>query len=390
MPAAYRKTLTRQISQHAHSEIVGMLPEGNWITRAPSLRRKAALLAKVQDECGHGLYLYAAAETLGTSREELVDLMLAGKSRYSSIFNYPTLTWADIGAIGWLVDGAAIMNQIPLCRCSYGPYARAMIRVCKEESFHQRQGFEIMVTLSRGSEEQKAMAQDALNRWWWPVLMMFGPPDQASQHGDTSTKWKIKRFSNDELRQKFVDATVPQAQYLGLTIPDPGMKQNEAGNWEYSAIDWDEFKQVLAGNGPCNRDRLAARRKAHDEGAWVREAAAAYAEKRKSRQMAQAAEWRETVMATPNTPLWEVFIRSRNGLAHKHVGSLHASDTTMALQAARDLYTRRGEGLSIWVVPSSAITASDPSEKGMMFEPAESKIYRHPTFYDVPDEVGHM
>ena len=273
MPAAYRKTLTRQISQHAHSEIVGMLPEGNWITRAPSLRRKAALLAKVQDECGHGLYLYAAAETLGTSREELVDLMLAGKAKYSSIFNYPTLTWADIGAIGWLVDGAAIMNQIPLCRCSYGPYARAMIRVCKEESFHQRQGFEIMLTLSRGSEEQKAMAQSALDRWWWPVLMMFGPPDRASQHSDTSTRWKIKRFSNDELRQKFVDATVPQAQFLGLTIPDPGMKQNAAGNWQYSAIDWNEFNQVLAGNGPCNRDRLAARRKAHDEGAWVREAA---------------------------------------------------------------------------------------------------------------------
>ncbi|MBR1123833.1 1,2-phenylacetyl-CoA epoxidase subunit A [Bradyrhizobium lablabi] len=290
MPAAYRKTLTRQISQHAHSEIVGMLPEGNWITRAPTLRRKAALLAKVQDECGHGLYLYAAAETLGSSREELVDAMLAGKAKYSSIFNYPTLTWADIGTIGWLVDGAAIMNQIPLCRCSYGPYARAMIRVCKEESFHQRQGFEIMLTLCRGTEDQKAMAQNALDRWWWPVLMMFGPPDQVSQHSDTSTKWKIKRFSNDELRQKFVDATVPQAQFLGLTIPDLGMKQNANGNWEYSPIDWEEFKQVLAGNGPCNRERLAARRKAHDDGAWVREAAMAYAEKRKSRQMAQAAE----------------------------------------------------------------------------------------------------
>jgi ring-1,2-phenylacetyl-CoA epoxidase subunit PaaA len=290
MPAAYRKTLTRQISQHAHSEIVGMLPEGNWITRAPSLRRKAALLAKVQDECGHGLYLYAAAETLGSSREELVDLMLAGKAKYSSIFNYPTLTWADIGTIGWLVDGAAIMNQIPLCRCSYGPYARAMIRVCKEESFHQRQGFEIMLTLCRGTEEQKAMAQNALDRWWWPVLMMFGPPDKVSQHSDTSTKWKIKRFSNDELRQKFVDATVPQAQYLGLAIPDPGMKQDDAGHWIYSEIDWTEFNQVLAGNGPCNRDRLAARRKAHDEGAWVREAAAAYAEKRRQRQFAQAAE----------------------------------------------------------------------------------------------------
>ena len=290
MPAAYRKTLVRQISQHAHSEIVGMLPEGNWITRAPSLRRKAALLAKVQDECGHGLYLYAAAETLGASREELVDAMLAGKAKYSSIFNYPTLTWADIGVIGWLVDGAAIMNQIPLCRCSYGPYARAMIRVCKEESFHQRQGYEIMLTLCRGTAEQKAMAQDALNRWWWPVLMMFGPPDQASQHSDTSTKWKIKRFSNDELRQKFIDATVPQAQYLGLTIPDPEMTQDEQGHWRHGPIDWNEFKQVLAGNGPCNRDRLAARRKAHADGAWVREAAAAYAEKRARRQMAQAAE----------------------------------------------------------------------------------------------------
>lgn len=290
MPAAYRKTLTRQISQHAHSEIVGMLPEGNWITRAPTLRRKAALLAKVQDECGHGLYLYAAAETLGTSREELVDAMLAGKAKYSSIFNYPTLTWADIGTIGWLVDGAAIMNQIPLCRCSYGPYARAMIRVCKEESFHQRQGYEIMLTLCRGSDEQKAMAQDALDRWWWPVLMMFGPPDATSQHSDTSTKWKIKRFSNDELRQKFVDATVPQAQYLGLTIPDPGMIQDAEGHWRYSEIDWTEFKQVLAGNGPCNRDRMAARRKSHDEGTWVREAAAAYAAKRAQRQTAQAAE----------------------------------------------------------------------------------------------------
>ena len=289
MPEAYRRTLTRQISQHAHSEIVGMLPEGNWITRAPSLRRKAALLAKVQDECGHGLYLYAAAETLGAAREELVDQMLSGKAKYSSIFNYPTLTWADIGAIGWLVDGAAIMNQIPLCRCSYGPYARAMIRVCKEESFHQRQGYEIMLTLSRGTAEQKAMAQDALNRWWWPCLMMFGPHDSESQHGDQSTKWKIKRFSNDELRQKFVDATVPQAHYLGLTPPDPALAFDEAsGHWTFGAIDWSEFKRVLAGQGPCNRDRLAARRKAHDDGAWVREAAAAFAAKQQP-QTAQAA-----------------------------------------------------------------------------------------------------
>ena len=392
MPAAYRKTLTRQISQHAHSEIVGMLPEGNWITRAPSLRRKAALLAKVQDECGHGLYLYAAAETLGASREELVDLMLSGKAKYSSIFNYPTLTWADIGVIGWLVDGAAIMNQIPLCRCSYGPYARAMIRVCKEESFHQRQGYEIMLTLARGTEEQKAMAQDALNRWWWPVLMMFGPPDQASQHSDTSTRWKIKRFSNDELRQKFVDATVPQAQYLGLTIPDPGMKQNakpDTGNTARST--GTNSSRCWPATVPATATgwRRAARRMTKAPGcARPQRPMPKNAGTGKSRKPPNRIEG--TVMATPNTPLWEVFIRSRNGLAHKHVGSLHASDATMALQAARDLYTRRGEGLSIWVVPSSAITASDPADKGMMFEPAESKIYRHPTFYEVPDEVGHM
>jgi len=278
MPEAYRRTLIRQISQHAHSEIVGMLPEGNWITRAPSLRRKAALLAKVQDEGGHGLYLYAAAETLGQSREQLVDALLSGRAKYSSIFNYPTLTWADIGAIGWLVDGAAIMNQIPLCRCSYGPYARAMIRVCKEESFHQRQGYEIMLTLARGTAEQRAMAQDALDRWWWPCLMMFGPPDSESTHSDQSTRWKIKRFSNDGLRQKFVDATVPQAQYIGLSMPDPELRF-EDGHWRYGEIDWSEFQAVLAGNGPCNRDRLAARRKAHDDGAWVREAASAYAAK---------------------------------------------------------------------------------------------------------------
>ena len=284
MPEAYRRTLVRQISQHAHSEIVGMLPEGNWITRAPSLKRKAALLAKVQDEGGHGLYLYAAAETLGVSREELIDQLLTGKAKYSSIFNYPTLTWADIGAIGWLVDGAAIMNQIPLCRCSFGPYARAMIRICKEESFHQRQGYEIMLTLSRGTPEQKAMAQDALNRWWWPCLMMFGPPDSQSQHSDQSTRWKIKRFSNDELRQKFVDATVPQGHFLGLTFPDPELKLNEAtGHWEFGEIDWEEFRQVVAGNGPCNRQRLQQRRKAHEDGAWVREAAVAFAEKRARR-----------------------------------------------------------------------------------------------------------
>ncbi len=283
MPEAYRRTLIRQISQHAHSEIVGMLPEGNWITRAPSLRRKAALLAKVQDEGGHGLYLYAAAETLGVARETLVDQLLAGAAKYSSIFNYPTLTWADIGAVGWLVDGAAIMNQIPLCRCSYGPYARAMIRICKEESFHQRQGFEIMLTLCRGTAAQKAMAQDALDRWWWPVLMMFGPPDAQSRHSQHSARWKIKRFSNDELRQKFLDATVPQAQFLGLTLPDPALAFDpETGHWRAGPIDWAEFEAVLAGNGPCNRERLEARRRAHDEGGWVREAARAHAEKRRA------------------------------------------------------------------------------------------------------------
>ena len=287
MPAAYRKTLVRQISQHAHSEIIGMQPEGNWLTRAPSLRRKAILLAKVQDEAGHGLYLYSAGETLGTSREQMVDDLLAGRAKYSSIFNYPTLTWADIGAIGWLVDGAAIMNQIPLCRCSYGPYARAMVRICKEESFHQRQGFEIMLTLSRGSEAQKAMAQDALNRWWWPSLMMFGPNDSESQHSAQSMAWKIKRFSNDELRQKFVDVTVPQAEFLGLTVPDDELAFDaDSGHYRFGEIDWQEFRDVLAGNGPCNRQRLATRRKAHDDGSWVRAAARAYAEKQAARKAA--------------------------------------------------------------------------------------------------------
>ena len=284
MPEGYRKTLIRQISQHAHSEIVGQLPEGNWITRAPSLKRKAILLAKVQDEAGHGLYLYSAVETLGVSREQTIDDLLNGKAKYSSIFNYPTLTWADIGAIGWLVDGAAIINQIPICRCSYGPYARAMVRICKEESFHQRQGFDIMLTLARGTAEQRAMAQDALNRWWWPSLMMHGPPDADSKHSAQSMRWKIKLFSNDELRQKFIDQTVPQAEYLGLTIPDPDLKWNpERGHYDFGKIDWDEFYNVVQGNGPCNRDRLRTRTKAHEEGAWVRDAAAAYAAKHASR-----------------------------------------------------------------------------------------------------------
>ncbi len=286
MPDKYRQTLIRQISQHAHSEIVGMLPEGNWITRAPSLRRKVALLAKVQDEAGHGLYLYSACETLGVARETLIDQLHDGTAKYSSIFNYPTLTWADIGAIGWLVDGAAIMNQIPLCRCSYGPYARAMVRICKEESFHQRQGYEIMLTLCRGTEAQKAMAQDALNRWWWPSLMMFGPGDSDSIHTAQSMRWKIKRFTNDELRQKFIDMTVPQAEYLGIQIPDPDLKWDaETEHYHTGPIDWDEFWNVVKGNGPCNRERLEARRSAHERGQWVRDAAMAYAEKQQHRKL---------------------------------------------------------------------------------------------------------
>jgi len=287
MPEDYRKTLIRQISQHAHSEIVGMLPEANWITRAPSLKRKAILLAKVQDEAGHGLYLYAAAETMGIAREEMVDQLLSGKAKYSSIFNYPTLTWADIGAIGWLVDGAAIMNQVPLCRASYGPYARAMIRICKEESFHQRQGFEILLTLCKGSKEQKEMAQDALNRWWWPSLMMFGPNDDASPHSALSMQWKIKRFSNDELRQKFVDVCREQADILGITLPDEKLVWNEERqHYDFGDINWDEFYNVIKGNGPCNKERLAARVSAHENGEWVREAALAYAEKKNKKQVA--------------------------------------------------------------------------------------------------------
>lgn len=290
MPDAYRQTLIRQISQHAHSEIVGMLPEGNWLTRAPSLMRKTILMAKVQDEGGHGAYLYSAAETLGISRDQLIEQLLDGTAKYSSIFNYPTPTWADVGAIGWLVDGAAIMNQIPICRCSYGPYARAMVRVCKEESFHQRQGYEIMLRLARGTPEQKLMAQEALNRWWWPSLMMFGPPDADSKHTAQSMRWKIKRFSNDELRQKFVDFTIPQADFLGLKVPDPDLKwDEETQHYQFGTIDWSEFQQVLKGNGPCNRERLAARKKAHEEGRWVREAAIAYADKQRARAKAQAA-----------------------------------------------------------------------------------------------------
>jgi len=284
MPEKYRQTLIRQISQHAHSEIVGMLPEGNWITRAPSLKRKAILLAKVQDEAGHGLYLYSAAETMGITRDEMISQLHSGKAKYSSIFNYPTITWADMGAIGWLVDGAAIMNQVPLCRASYGPYARAMVRICKEESFHQRQGFEILLTLSKGSEAQKAMCQDAINRWWWPAIMMFGPGDADSPHTAQSMKWKIKRFTNDELRQRFVDMCAEQVKILNMTLPDADLKWNEeTKNYDFGAINWDEFWNVVNGNGPCNKERLAARVKAHEDGAWVREAALAYSRKKEAK-----------------------------------------------------------------------------------------------------------
>lgn len=281
MPEKYRQTLIRQISQHAHSEIVGMLPEGNWITRAPSLRRKAILLAKVQDEAGHGLYLYSAAETLGISRDEMIEQLHTGKAKYSSIFNYPTLSWADMGVIGWLVDGAAIMNQVPLCRSSFGPYARAMVRVCKEESFHQRQGFDILYTLSKGTEAQRKMAQDAINRWWWPSIMMFGPKDDESPNSILSMKWKIKRFSNDELRQKFIDVIAEQVKVLGFTLPDKNLQWNEERkHYDFGTINWDEFWQVIQGNGPCNKERLDARKKAWADGAWVRDAATAYANKK--------------------------------------------------------------------------------------------------------------
>ena len=290
MPEGYRKTLVRQISQHAHSEVVGMLPEGNWISRAPSLKRKAILIAKVQDEGGHGLYLYSAAETLGASRDELLDALHAGRAKYSSIFNYPALNWADVGVIGWLVDGAAIMNQIPLCRCSYGPYARAMIRVCKEESFHQRQGYEALLVMMRGSAGQRAMVQDAVNRFWWKCLAMFGPPDKDSAHSEQAMRWGIKRISNDDLRQKFIDATVPQANVLGVTLPDPALKWNEERqHYDHGEIDWDEFWSTVNGNGPCNRERLATRVKAHHDGQWVRDAAIAYSLKQQAKANKEAA-----------------------------------------------------------------------------------------------------
>ena len=394
MPAAYRKTLVRQISQHAHSEIIGMQPEGNWITRAPSLRRKAGLLAKVQDEAGHGLYLYSAAETLGVSREELVDQLLAGKAKYSSIFNYPTLSWADIGAIGWLVDGAAIMNQIPLCRCSFGPYARAMIRICKEESFHQRQGYEIMVTLCQGSAAQKAMAQDALNRWWWPSLMMFGPSDNESLHSSDTMQWKIKRFSNDDLRQKFIDATVPQGHYLDLTFPDPELKRDDkTGHWHTGEIDWSEFKRVLAGDGPCNRERMKNKTKAHNDGAWVREAALAHADqacrargcgknsggvgetRRCPKRRCHCGKCSSATARGRRTSIAAACTRPTRPWPCRQRGT----STPGAGRAYRCGWCRR--------VPSPPRTP--PTRTSCSSRPAR-RFYRHPTFYKVPDDVGHM
>ena len=381
MPDAYRKTVVRQVAQHAHSEIIGMQPEGNWITRAPSLRRKAILLAKVQDEAGHGLYLYSACETLGISRLELTEMLINGKQKYSSIFNYPTLSYADVGTIGWLVDGAAICNQVPLCRTSYGPYGRSMIRICKEESFHQRQGYELLATMMRGTDEQREMVQESVNRFWWPALMMFGPPDDDSPNTAQSMAWGIKRNTNDDLRQRMVDMTVPQAEALGVTLPDPELTWNEdRQSYDFGSPDWDEFKDVIKGNGPCNKQRIAHRRRAHDDGAWVRQAAMAFAAKGRGMTEPIQGDW----------PLYEVFVRGKRGLNHVHVGSLHAADDEMAVRHARDVYTRRNEGVSIWVVRSDAITASSPDEKDPLFAPSGDKVYRHPTFYDIPDNVPHM
>ena len=401
MPEHYRKTLVRQISQHAHSEIVGMLPEGNWISRAPTLKRKAILLAKVQDEAGHGLYLYAAAETLGTSRDQLLDALHSGRAKYSSIFNYPTLTWADIGVIGWLVDGAAIMNQVPLCRCSYAPYARAMVRVCREESFHQRQGFEALLTMmTHGSAAQQAMVQDAVDRWWWPSLMMFGPPDAESPNSEQSMRWGIKRVSNDELRQKFVDATVEQAKVLGVTMPDPELRWNEERqHYDFGAIDWDEFWRVVGGDGPCNRERLAARVKAWDEGAWVRDAALAYARK-------QAARRRRPHGAQPrrmaaNRDRERVQRRPNGRCGRSSSAARPASTTSTAAACMRP--TRRWRSSSRATstrgarkAPASGSCARSrsspptPATRAPYFDPMADKVYRHPTFYELPKSLDHM
>ncbi len=410
MPPAYRKTLLRQISQHAHSEIIGMQPEANWISRAPSLKRKAILMAKVQDEAGHGLYLYSAAETLGQPRDQMMQDLMDGKAKYSSIFNYPARTWADMGAIGWMVDGAAIANQVPLCRASFGPYGRAMVRVCKEESFHQRQGFEILLELSHGTPEQKQMAQDAVNRWYAPALMMFGPPDDDSPNSKQSMAWNIKRFSNDELRNRFVGMMMEQVKVLELTLPDKDIRFNEeTKKWEHGPLDWDEFHEVLAGRGPCNAQRLERRREAHDErrlGARSRRRLRGKASREGTQhephgnpEARSTARNPQHVAPTPRRgrtagrnvwPIWEVFVRSSRGLSHVHAGSLHAPDAAMALRNARDLYTRRNEGVSIWVVPADAIASSDPDAKGSFFESPQGKDYRHATYYTKSEGVKHL
>ncbi|GGQ08929.1 hypothetical protein GCM10010140_43830 [Streptosporangium pseudovulgare] len=449
MPDGYRRALLRQIAQHAHSEIMGMQPETNWIGRAPTLMRKAILIAKVQDEAGHGLYLYSTAETLGVTREWLLDELHAGRQKYLSFINYPTLTWADVGALAWLTDGAAVVNQVSLCRTSYGPYARALVRVCREESFHHRQGFDILYALSRGTPAQREMLRDAVARWWYPALAMFGLPRDRSTRSDLSLAWRIKRAPNDELRQRFVDICVPQAEILGVELPDPALRWNpERGHYDFTPPDYDELMRVVAGDGPCNRQRMAHRRRAHEEGAWVREAAAAYAAKHPAEpygeppaspealeaaetaetaaspdvpktaetaaspgapEAAEIAEIAETVETTRNAgipmaaettgapgvprsdwPLWEVFVRARRGFAHAHAGSLHAADAATALRNARDLYTRRGEGVSVWVAPAGAITASSPDERDAFFDPAADKTYRHPSFFDLPEGVKHL
>ena len=386
MPDGYRKTMIRQIAQHAHSEIIGMQPEGNWITRAPSLRRKAILLAKVQDEAGHGMYLYSAAETLGADRADLTGMLISGRQKYSSIFNYPTPSYADVGVIGWLVDGAAICNQVPLCRSSYGPYARAMIRICKEESFHQRQGYELLMTMMRGTAAQRAMVQESVERFWWPSLMMFGPPDDASPNTAQSMAWGVKRHTNDELRQRFVDMTVPQAGWVS-----PCRTTSCAGTPNAATT-------ISGGRlGRVQGRRGGTRALQHAAGgpAQVRTRRRCLGSRGGRRLRGQGRPPGDSVMSgtggvRSDWPLFEVFLRSKRGLNHVHVGSLHAADPQMALHHARDLYTRRNEGVSIWVVPATEITASSPDEKDPFFAPSGDKVYRHPTFYEIPDDVPHM
>ncbi|MCF6469968.1 1,2-phenylacetyl-CoA epoxidase subunit A [Nonomuraea sp. MG754425] len=427
MPDPYRQSLIRQIAQHAHSEIMGMQPEANWIARAPSLERKTILIAKVQDEAGHGLYLYATAETLGVSRDALLDALHAGRQKYLSFINYPTLTWADVGALAWLTDGAAVVNQVSLCRTSYGPYARALVRVCREESFHHRQGFDLLHTMSHGTPEQRRMVQAAVDRWWYPALAMFGPADSRSVHSARSLAWRIKRAGNDELRQRFVDMCVPQAEALGVTLPDPALRWNPGrGAHDFTPPDYDELMRVVAGHGPCNRQRLAFRRRVHEEGAWVREAAAAYAAKHAAGpdtgpavgsaagpDAGSAVDHAVGPVAGPapavapgedavrpggggpagdeaGWALWEVFVRARRGVSHVHAGSVHAVDAGMALRNARDLFTRRGEGVSVWAVPSAGIAASSPDEKDALFAPADAKPYRHPSFFEPPEGVDNL